>query len=275
MQLDLSGVSACNVLMPFTKKTNIALVGCGGTGSWLAPHLARIYKILEEVYHHQVNMFFWDPDIVEKKNIFRQNFCEAEIGLNKAATLAARYSQAWGLNIVAIEKGVENSPFLQTGTYESRSIVVTCVDNNTTRAQVHKYCKENWDVWWMDVGNLKTAGQVAVGKMKKREDEIYLGNVTTWSPLPGFQFPQIFKKEKDIKIDMSKMSCAEMLMVDQQGLMINQLMAAMAASMLDSLLIQGDLCFHCAYVSKMGTQIVYNTPDLLMEYAEKQKEKKN
>ena len=45
---------------------------------------------------------FVDPDFVERKNIPRQNFCDAEVGYPKAQTLAARYGLAWGVEIRAV-----------------------------------------------------------------------------------------------------------------------------------------------------------------------------
>src|SRR5215216_5986631 len=100
--LNEDALYACSILLPVVKSITLHLIGCGGTGSWLAPHLARITKLLQEVHHINVRLVFWDYDAVEEKNIFRQNFCEAEIGMNKAETLAHRYGTAWGLEIVAL-----------------------------------------------------------------------------------------------------------------------------------------------------------------------------
>src|SRR5574338_1106728 len=99
--LNEDALYARSILLPVVKDVTIHLIGCGGTGSWLAPHLARITKLLQEVHHLNVRLAFWDYDAVEEKNIFRQNFCEAEIGLNKAETLARRFGLAWGIEIIA------------------------------------------------------------------------------------------------------------------------------------------------------------------------------
>src|SRR5689334_12683438 len=99
--LNEDALHARAILLPVVKSITIHLIGCGGIGSWLAPHLARITKLLQEVHQINVKLAFWDYDAVEEKNIFRQNFCEAEIGINKAETLARRYGTAWGLEIIA------------------------------------------------------------------------------------------------------------------------------------------------------------------------------
>ncbi len=75
------------------------LVGCGGTGSWLAPHLVRLARFLRETRQMKVHITFIDPDVVEMKNVFRQNFGEAEVGGHKAELLALRYAASWGQSI--------------------------------------------------------------------------------------------------------------------------------------------------------------------------------
>src|SRR5689334_955497 len=102
LTLNEDALYACSILLPVVKSITIHIIGCGGTGSWLASHLSRITKLLQEVHQINVKLAFWDYDAVEEKNIFRQNFCEAEIGINKAETLARRYGTAWGLEVIAL-----------------------------------------------------------------------------------------------------------------------------------------------------------------------------
>ncbi|MCB0031207.1 MAG: ThiF family adenylyltransferase, partial [Anaerolineales bacterium] len=81
---------------------NLMLIGCGGTGSALAPSLARI------AFHGQqkgirFHIIFVDPDIVEESNVGRQRFTPgAEVGFPKANCLATRLNLAFGLDIAAI-----------------------------------------------------------------------------------------------------------------------------------------------------------------------------
>src|SRR5512145_667285 len=69
--LNEDALYARSILLPVVKDITIHLIGCGGSGSWLAPHLARITKLLQEVHHTNVRLAFWDHDTVEEKNIFR------------------------------------------------------------------------------------------------------------------------------------------------------------------------------------------------------------
>jgi PRTRC genetic system ThiF family protein len=276
-RLNKDSLYARAVLLPLLKEVSIHLIGCGGSGSWLAPHLVRIAKLLEEIHHLNVRLVFWDPDFVEQKNIYRQNFCEAEIGVNKAQTLARRYGHAWGMEVIAI--GV---PFTRENLYSNNlaqrygnneiHILVSCVDNNKARQEIVKCCQEIRSTWWMDTGNLKTAGQVSVGRSlhQKEASPLRFPSKTTWLPLPSEQFPEILLPENEPAkedVDYSGMSCAEIALVDEQGLSINHAVASTAAAMLIKLLVTQDLQHHCAYVSiDSGTSFVYNSPRILKRY---------
>ena len=82
-------------------KAFVTLAGCGGTGSFLALHLARLAYHARERHGLDVRLAFVDPDVVEEKNVGRQNFCPAEVGQPKAQRLMARYNRAFGLSIRA------------------------------------------------------------------------------------------------------------------------------------------------------------------------------
>jgi len=233
-------------------------------------------KLLQDVHHFGVRLVFWDHDTVEEKNIFRQNFCEAEIGLNKAETLARRFGLAWGIEIIAV-----NTPFSRETLYRnnlgarygdnSMPVLITCVDNNKARQDVARICSENYS-WWLDSGNLKTAGQVSIGRgLPPREPSpLRFPSMTTWTPLPSIQFPEILLEEaepRNEEVDYSGMSCADIALVDEQGLSINHSIASAAAAMLMKLLVTKDLRHHCAYVSiDTGTSFIYNSPRILTGY---------
>jgi PRTRC genetic system ThiF family protein len=258
------------------KSITIHLIGCGGTGSWLAPHLARITKLLQEVHHIDARLAFWDYDAVEEKNIFRQNFCEAEVGANKAETLARRYGTAWGLEIIALPV-----PFSADAVYRnnlgdryggsSMPVFITCVDKNAPRQDVAKACSQYFG-WWLDCGNLKTAGQVSIGRGLPPHElsPLRFPSMTTWTPLPSVQFPGILQEETETKredVDYSGMSCTDIALVDEQGLSINHTVASTASAMLMKLLVTKDLQYHCAYVSiDSGTTFVYSSPRILTDY---------
>ena len=73
-------------------------------------------------------------------------------------------------------------------------------------------------------------------------------------------------------MDYSGMSCADIALVDEQGLSINHAIASTASAMLLKLLVTKDLQHHCAYVSiDSGTTFVYNSPRILTGYLNEMK----
>ena len=64
--------------MNFSKKrpVKIVMLGAGGTGAHIAPHLYRLLYALER----PVKFIICDGDKVEPKNLVRQNFTEADLG---------------------------------------------------------------------------------------------------------------------------------------------------------------------------------------------------
>jgi len=272
MKLNKDSLNARTLILPVSKKTHLFLIGCGGTGSWLAPHIVRAAKLLTEL-QEEVSLTFWDYDTVEAKNIYRQNFCSAEVGMNKAAALAHRYGLAWGIPINILEEPF-TSKHSDVGAslgnpyrWERNVVFMTCVDRNAPRQEVAKVCK-NYPAWWVDTGNLKTSGQVCVGRelFEKEPPPLRLSSMTTWSPPPSLQFPNIMRnvKEDSKHVDYAHMSCAELALIDEQSFSINQCIASAAASLLAKMLVTKDLRYHCAYVSlEAGTQFVYNAPRIL------------
>ena len=275
MKLNKDSLHARSLLLPVTKSTCLMLIGCGGTGSWLAPHVVRVAKLLQEARDQQVSVVFWDHDHVEAKNIFRQNFCEAEIGVNKALSLAQRYGHAWGIPIISIDAPFDRNiaiknEYVPSYREQRTTVVITCVDNNSARREVDKLC-ESWPIWWVDTGNLKTAGQVSAGRklFEKEPSPLRLPSMTTWTPPPSLQFPNITRdtSEDFQPVDYTNLSCAELALVDEQGININHSIASAAATLLAKMLITNDLRYHCAYVSlDAGTQFVYNSPRILRKH---------
>ena len=72
----------------------IIVLGAGGTGGYLIPHLYRI-AFADDKRNYRI--IICDGDIVEPKNLIRQNFVKQDIGRNKAAVLAERYAGAFGI----------------------------------------------------------------------------------------------------------------------------------------------------------------------------------
>lgn len=89
--------------MIFSKKypVRILVLGVGGTGGHVVPNLYRLAYSLKEM--RPIDIILADGDTVEKKNLLRQNFVEADLDQKKAAVLAQRYSSAFGVPINYIQ----------------------------------------------------------------------------------------------------------------------------------------------------------------------------
>ena len=77
------------------RPVQIVIIGAGGTGGYVIPHLYRIAYASE----HPCRIILADGDVVEDKNLIRQSFSPMDIGENKAAVMAERYSNVFGINI--------------------------------------------------------------------------------------------------------------------------------------------------------------------------------
>lgn len=72
--------------MPLKNKLNIHVIGAGGTGGYCVEYLARLLAGGE----HKIHVY--DGDMVEVKNLKRQNFHKDDVDLNKAEALCKRLS---------------------------------------------------------------------------------------------------------------------------------------------------------------------------------------
>jgi len=250
-QVDLSHLNASplKITLPGPHQAlKIYLVGCGGTGSWLAPHLVRLARFLRETRSVNVQVTFVDPDVVETKNVFRQNFCEAEVGGHKAELLALRYAAAWGTSIevhaTRFEKGMVQLEYGDVG------VILGCVDNAAARRAIADVLtqdsKQHGDerlprLWWLDCGNGMDTGQVLFGAARNVRqlqhafpywpDQSFCVNL----PAPDVQHPDLLedrRAETGPRQSQNAGSCAEMLLMGDQSPSINAMVANIAATYL-------------------------------------------
>lgn len=237
--------------------TAIFLVGCGGTGSYVAPTIARLAKQIS----HPTKIYFIDPDKVEEKNVGRQNFCYAEIGAYKAESLAARLTAAWGMEIKAIPERWSQTLFSRHRNWQWSNLIIGCVDNAAARKEISA-CSHS-ATGWIDAGNSEQAGQVLYGNEDK--EFLFHSHNCPNLPLPSLQEPGLLIPSKLTK---QKQSCADLIAANIQSLTINQMMGAIVSQYLYSLLCSKPLKHHATYINleTMGTQVSWNTPEALKKY---------
>ena len=157
---------------PKTAPVKVIIIGAGGTGGYVIPHLYRISFAAER----SMRILVCDGDVVEEKNLIRQNFVEQDVGRNKAQVLAERYSAAFGIECEYIPRFVESEeklfqltvPDFFKSSYQGipetqRVILLGCVDNNKSRKLCHAVFAKQKDLIYIDSGNGEHTGQVVCG----------------------------------------------------------------------------------------------------------------
>jgi PRTRC genetic system ThiF family protein len=235
----------------FDKKApvDVILAGCGGTGGFLAWDLARIAYHMKET-ERPVNLTFVDPDIVEEKNIGRQNFCPAEVGRFKAVVLAERFNQAYGLCIGNSCTQIFNHEF---NIFGGITVVVGAVDSPGARAQIEgqvKKLKKHSNVWWVDCGNEYQNGQVLVGNTRMMDSMRFLQEeklgLCSQLPLPSVQAPELVDLKHKTK--ERALPCAEAAAREEQSLMVNRGMATFASQILYKIIVRRELDIMAVYL---------------------------
>ena len=165
---------------------NVALIGCGGTGSQVLTGLGQIHASLRAMNAQDgcrcqgLRVIVYDPDVVTSFNVGRQLFYESDVGLNKAECLVGRVNMAYGTKWRA-----EPRDFRKAEGYYSAfkpHVVITCVDTASARRDLHEIL---WDPessrydqtdYWLDCGNLATVGQVTLGQPGRSAEEAWPRN---------------------------------------------------------------------------------------------------
>ena len=180
--------------MIFSKErpVKIVMIGAGGTGGHIAPHLYRLLYALER----PVKFIVCDGDIVEEKNLVRQNFTETDLGLNKARVVAERYSSVFGLETSYVPDFIESAEKLEELTkpdvlrvseYSGKTvtelvILIGAVDNNRSRQLCHEVFLKAENLVYIDSGNGEYTGQVVCGVRR--------GGKTYYPPI-GTVYPDV------------------------------------------------------------------------------------
>ena len=229
------------MLMKFAlnKPVKIIMLGAGGTGGHIAPHLYRLLHTL----NRYTKVIVCDGDIVEEKNLVRQNFIAADLGKNKAQVLAERYATAFGLEISYIPEFIECRERLArlikpdafpTSSYtyqtqEGLSILIGCVDNNRSRQLCHDVFKAANNLIYIDSGNGEYTGQVVCGI--KRSGRTY------YKPI-GDVYPDILLETDKFPTELS---CAEAAVSAPQSIVANIMAGTAVVSYLYNILVLGSI----------------------------------
>ena len=221
------------------RPVKITMLGAGGTGGYIAPHLYRLLHTLDRF----VEVTIADGDIVEEKNLVRQNFIASDLGRNKAQVLAERYALAFGMEAQYIPDFIESeerlSKLVEPDTYpewlypekrpEELSILIGAVDNNRSRQLCHQVFKKADDLIYIDSGNGEYTGQVVCGIRRKGR--------TYYKPV-GDVYPDVLEKTDKFPTELS---CAEAAISAPQSITANIMAATAVISYIYNILVLGSI----------------------------------
>ena len=221
----------------------IYIVGCGGTGGYLIPQIARLLSVKSSDYL-SVHLVLIDKDNIEEKNLARQNFIKKDLDKNKAEVLAERYSKAFGINISAINDYIPSGIKDKANNYKTLNnyftqieaslenmtlsptryrVIIGCVDNVDTRKIIGDYIDysninyhDNPNVW-IDAGNSLSAGQVIFEYQLTKDLE---------KTLDKWAYSHFFKVFPDLENEIAKdhpdsLSCADHALSSPQNIAAN------------------------------------------------------
>lgn len=211
--------------------SRIVIVGAGGTGGYIIPNIARMASDLSRM-GYDLDIHIFDPDIVEEKNISRQNFSIFDIGKHKAQVLAERYSSMFEIPIT-----YHNEKFEATGSsLTDRTLVIDSIDNKVGRVNIANM-KPKGNFFWLSCGNTKKDGQVSLSFPRQYNVE----NDKNITKL----FPQDYSEEaldEESKI-LERLSCADNVVVEPQTLAVNFMGANIVTQMVYSLLFSRSIYY--------------------------------
>jgi len=221
----------------------IVLVGCGGTGGFLAEALCRL------LLDRRASLFLVDPDRVEPANVSRQAFDVADVGRFKAEVLAERLARRFGRQV-----GYSVLPYetrVHAAAFESASrlgLIIGAVDNSPARRAIaatleerlpHTTWKGPASILWLDAGNARNSGQVLLGNALQ-PDQLRgafdaANNACIALPAPSLQRPDLLTAPSE-PIVRRRRDCAVAVAEGDQGKTINQVMASLVTAYVERLL---------------------------------------
>lgn len=223
---------------PLDFPVKVVQLGAGGTGGHIAPHLYRLLYSLDRPARYVI----CDGDVVEAKNLVRQNFAPADLGENKARVLAERYASVFGMEAEYVPsfiedmdtlmelitpKGWELEPHSFKKTPEM-VVLLGAVDNNKSRQLCHKAFYQSKELIYIDSGNGEFSGQVVCGVRRNGR--------TVFKPVGGVM-PELLK---DTDKFPSELSCAQAAQSDPQSMAANITAATAVVNMVYNILTHGE-----------------------------------
>lgn len=236
-----------------TESPVIAVVGCGGTGGFVAEGVCRLLG------NRPATLALIDHDRVEEHNLRRQPFYQGDVGQFKSQVLAERLSRNFGREIAYSVYPYDAKVHQELFHYGRDGVVLGCVDNPAARVAIAEALWRGVGArraaFWIDAGNGEHSGQVLIGNtvlgvtlgggdLDSFRHSFHEGEeICTNLPLPSLQQPTLLAPVPEAV----GMDCAEAVEAGGQSPTINQAMATLVLEFL-SRLMAGTLTYMAAYL---------------------------
>ncbi len=195
-------------------KSDIVVVGCGGTGSHYIKELGRYLYGNNCLRNDEIRIILVDGDLVENKNLVRQAFLPQDIGYNKAQIMAEMLSQAYGLSVDYYDGYIDCEKDIEKLVRDNSLVfLVGCVDNHQCRQSMHSFYMNREHCIYMDSANEYRSGEIVIGSR--------IGGVEMYPDRAAY-FPDVLQEGV---VKRSEESCEVLNQVEPQHLLTNQFAA--------------------------------------------------
>ena len=221
------------------RPVKIVMLGAGGTGGHIAPHLYRLLYALER----PVRFIICDGDIVEEKEPCTAEFHTGGFRRKQGKGAGGRYSSVFGMETEYVPEFIESGerllsmlrartfptgPYWHSPTVKELVILIGAVDNNKSRKLCHEVFYKLDDLIYIDSGNGMHTGQIVCG--------IRSGGRTFYRPV-GAAFPEVLQ---DTDKFPTELSCAEASVSAPQSIAANITAATAVVDMIYNILTVGE-----------------------------------
>ena len=229
---------------------DILMIGAGGNGSAMFDGLVRLHAALIALGGKGLNVCVLDDDEVSPSNVIRQRFWPHQVGENKAVALVQQANLMLGTGWTAMPMRFKADR--DADPYNLRpDLVMTAVDNLDARravverfppartdAEHHPWQRQSHrDVFWLDMGNGKSDGQVVFGRFGDNR-------LTDEWPCALAHYPEILTREDA----QQEPSCSAAESLARQDLFINSAISLSAVNILWKLMREGKLAINAVLV---------------------------
>ena len=242
----------------------ITVVGCGGTGGFVAEGLCRLLQ------GREATIVLVDHDRVEPHNLLRQSFYKEDVGRFKSQALADRLARAYGRPIGysvypyrGEDAGDQGQSYPGLSGY-GNGLLIGCADNALARRAMAECLPGSPNLWLIDAGNDTNWGQILVGNVADNlswDEPAFVGQTCHLLPAPTVQRPDLLTAVPTAPPDVD---CAAALDLTDQDPTINQVMASLALQVVRRM-VAGTCPFMGLYLDmEQGTvNPTYATPEAM------------